>query len=497
MATTKSSIPSLASIRDKIANDISRLKIRAGVSRPNISPGSESYVKAESIASALLELHAKIAVQQDAVMPDTAEGDDLTRIGEVWLGKYRSAGAGATGNITVSCTGTVVFAVGQECTTDDGLRYAVVSTTSVTNGGTVPVQGADVGKKTDKLAGTATVWTSPPASASQDGVVAPGGLTNGVDADTDSYYRADLLYAFKHPALSGSWAHYAKWAEDASSAIERAFIYPAAQGPASLRVAIAQAASPDSYYTRETASLANVAAIAIVSEHPEHANVTVTTVADQETNAVLRITLPEHKVDGGPGGGWLNPQATRWPSIGLTTPYATRLSIAPISGTVLRVTTYSVPISGAYVAIWSNSKKRFEHARVLSATLISGTTYDITFYAAVDTSVLASGDYISPDAERMDDYGEYIAKAFAVLGPGELTATAALLPRAYRHPLNTEAWPSKLTSKHIGNLSNSFSEIEHCSVTTPTLPATPTVAAAVTDPPNILVLGRLALYPSA
>ena len=88
---------------------------------------------------------ANAVVGEDATMPDTAIGDDLDRICAIY-GLTCSPGAGAQGNITITCTGTVSYAAGQECTSNKtGFRYRVVAASSVTNGATVAIVGIDVG----------------------------------------------------------------------------------------------------------------------------------------------------------------------------------------------------------------------------------------------------------------------------------------------------------------------------------------------------------------
>jgi uncharacterized phage protein gp47/JayE len=496
MATTRATIPSLEELRDKILRDIKRGKIRAGIAKPNVSPGSESYIKAEAIASSVLEMHAKIAALQDATMPDSAEGEDLDRLANM-RGLKRSVGAGASGYVKVSVTGTVVFAAGQEGTFEDGVRAKVVVTTSAINNGLVPIECIDVGVGTNKSAGTVLTWTSPPSGSATTCAVDDAGLTGGKAADTDAALRARLLDLLRHPAQSGSWADVAGWAEASSPSVEKAFVYPALEGPATCHVAITQAAKQDTYYSREaSATLVNIAALEVVANMPEHVDVLTTTVTDVDTAVVLSLTLPDHAVDGGTGGGWLDAAADRWPALGTASIYATRLSAVPLSPTKIRVTTYSAPVADAHIAIWSNSHKCFQHTRIKTSTFISGTTYELVLYTAIDTHKIASGDYVSPDAEKLDDYGTAIAEAFAALGPGEKTSSASLLPRSYRHPLTSESWNHKFTSKHVGMLSTAHNEISHVSVNTPTLPATPAIASAVTDSPNILVLGKLAFYPA-
>lgn len=497
MAITRATIPSIEDLRDKCVRDVKRGKIRAGVTRPNVAPGSETYVKSEAWASGTMEMHAKIAALQDATMPDSAEGEDLDRLAEMWRGFKRSTGAGASGFVKVNVSGTVTFAQGQEGTFDDGVRAQVVVTTQAVNNGLVPIQCIDTGKQTDRSEGAEFTWTSPPGGAATTAYVDDAGLTGGQDAETDAALRQRLLESLRHPAQSGSWADYAGWAEDASPSVEKGFVYPALEGPATLHVAITVDATEDNFYTREaSAVLVNIAALEVVANSPEHADVLTTACTDEGTDIVLRLTLPAHEIDGGTGGGWLDATADRWPAVGGTTPFATNLSAAPLSGTRIRVNTYSEPTDDAYIAIWSNSKKKFEHTRIKSHSLVGGAVYELVLWTAIDTNAIASGDYVSPDAEKLDDYGKALAKAFAGLGPGEKTSSSSLLPRSYRHPLNTESWGYQLTSKHIGQLSGAYDEIGHVSVTAPTLPASPTVPAAVTDNPNILVIGDLAFYPA-
>lgn len=496
MATTRVELPRLTDLRDRTLETIRRLKIRAGVTRPNVAPGSESYIKAEAFAAGALEVHARLAAVQDAQMADSATGEDLDRLARVLRGLVRSSGNGAGGYVKVSCTGTVTYAQGAQCTSPDGLRYEVVVTTAAVNNGLVQVRGVDVGKRTDKAADTIMTWTSPPAGSATTCTVSSGGLTDGEDAETDADLRRRLQDALRHPAASGSWADYVEWAEGATQAVEKAFAYPAYRGPGTVAVALTREAEADAYYTRElAASFVNTAALAMVERSPEHVDMLVQTVVDESTNVVLSLTLPLHRVDGGPGGSWIDDLTGRWPSAVGTTPYATRLSVAPTSSTVIRAITYQVPVVDAYIAIWSSTQKRFIHARVKSSAVVAGSTYDLTLHAGIDISALSSGDYISPDAEKLDDYGKAIAESFGKLGPGERTSSSNYLPRSYRRPRTYESWKHQYTSRDIGELSTKHTEIAHVAVSTPTLPATPTVPGAVTTAPNILVLGNFAVYP--
>jgi uncharacterized phage protein gp47/JayE len=502
MAITRVTLPTIAQLADQYKEDVRRLKIRAVISNPNVAPGSETAIKAEAAASLAFQLYAQIAATQDATMPDTAIGDDLARLALVWRGMNPSLGAGAQGYVVADCVGVVVYPKDLECRSVDGLRYKVVSSTAAVAGTLIPVIGIDTGKRTDKAAATVMTWSSPPAGSNTTAVVGPSGLTNGTDPDDDARLRARFTSSLRHPGASGSWAHYVEWAE-ANAAVEKAYCYPAIQGPSTVHVAYTVVADRDNLtgaYTREgSVALTGAVALAVVGSDPEHADVTTTTVADENVDVVLKATLPLPIWDGGPGGGWLDGDTgtgPHWPACWTAAPYATAIT-AITSQTLINVNVLdasNIPLVDAQIAFWSNTDKEFVHAKVKTVTLVAGTTYTIELYSAIDTSKLAVGDYVSPDAENLDDYGETIAAQFGGLGPGEKTSSANLLPRSYRHPLPSEEWPSQFTSTHVGKLSIEHPEITHISVMTPSLPKAPTVAAAVTDPPNILVLGKLAIY---
>jgi uncharacterized phage protein gp47/JayE len=499
MAITRYELPTVDSLRARYCEDVRRGKQKAGVTRPNVAAGSEVYVRAESLASIVFELHAKNSALQDATMGDKAIDDDLIRLCAI-KGITPSNGAGAQGSGVANCVGLVTYPTGLECKTSDGLRYTVVASIYAASGASIPLIGVDTGKRTDKPAGTILTWTSPPAGSAATVVVGPGGLTNGTDADTTASLRRKLQDRERNPAASGSWAHYCQWAEG-NTGVEKAFCYPAVRGPSTVDMAITIPADRDNTtgaYTRQaTTALINAAGILVVNSDPEHADVFTTGVVNESVDTILQITIPMPVGDGGQSGGWIDDLVTRWPYY--TGGAAVHLDAAPTSATLIRVdsTTGGTPTVESHIAIWSNAAKKFVHSRVQTVTLVAGSVYDLTLYDPIDTSIIASGDYVSPDAQRLDDYGRTIAELFAGLGPGEKAeirgVNAVCLPRSYRHPFPADSWPSAFTSKDIGKLSTLNAEVSHVTPVLPTLPKRPTVDGTT---PRILVLGKLALYPT-
>jgi uncharacterized phage protein gp47/JayE len=491
MAITRIELPSLNALSDRFCRDVRLGRIRAGVTNPNVAPGSEIAIRGDAYASPVLEIMARNVALQDATMPDSALGDDLIRLARVWRGMEPSLGAGAQGNVRVTTSGVVTYAKDSECRAADGLRYKVVTSTTTNNGGLVPVIGVDVGKRTERVEGVELTWTSPPAGSDTKCKVGPGGLTNGADPDNNARLRRRFQDSLRHPAQSGSWAHYVEWAE-ANAAVQKAFCYPARRGPSTVDVVIAVEPTAETYYSREASvALVNSVALAVVAADPEHADVLTQSVTDEDVNVYLRATIPLPVEDGGSGGGWIDGTALHWPKYVATTP--AHLEAAPTNAMTIQVDTVAggnTPLVGSRIAIWSRSRRKFVHTRIATVALSAGFVYNLTLLDPIDTSILQSGDYISPDADKLDDYASTLIEQFATLGPGEETSSALLLPRSYRRPLVTESWPSALTSVQIGALSTAHTEITHVATIAPSLPAIPTVATA----PNILTLGKLAIH---
>jgi len=502
MATTTLDVPSIEELRARYIADVKRLKIRAGVPNPNVAPGSESYIRAQAVAAAVQLVMAREAALQNAQMGDAATGDDIVRLCNL-EGISISAGGGASGYVIASCAPNTTYATGVEARSADGLRYRVVTTTIVNDGGAVPVTGIDVGKRTDKPAGAVLTWTSPPSGSNTTAVVDTSGLQFGIDADNDTSLQNKWIERKRHPPRGGNWAQVADDAKKGNSAIEAAFVYPAVYGPSTMHVAITVVAGQADAYTRAANDVLKLAAAySVVSAHPEHADLTLTTVTDWDVDLIVKLQLSEPKSVGGAGAGWVDAAADRWPRVlNAGSPYAIALNATPSNARELEVVSDVEPVDGARIAIWSNTYKRFLYAQIASHGGLGPWTLDL--YSAVDITQLAVGDWVVPFAEHLDDYAATIALAFAQLGPGQKTADVTKLPRSYRKPRVQEAWPSDISSTTFDKLSTRHSEITHVAfyrgfdsvpTTYTTLPIACPVQATTGSPPNCLRLGRLGFY---
>jgi hypothetical protein len=477
----------------------------AASARAATARGTERWISAQSWGQGLEIVLANGRALEDAAMPDTATGDDLDRICAIY-GLTRSAGAGAQGNVTVTCTGSVTYVTGQELVSDTtGKRYRVVTSTTTTTGGSVAVVGIDVGTATDLDAGESLTWTSPPSGSATTCVVASGGLVDGADADNDGRLRERLLKLLREPQNGGSWAHYRQWAEDASSAVEDAFVYPAAQGPGTVHLAYTIEGDADNRYARAgTTALTTLVNDAVIAEQPEYADVTVTTVAHQDTGVALKITIPEPLTGGGQGGGWIDPVSpgtpVRWPTakIGAGNVDGVVKVTAVTSSTAFTVNANVAPTAGVTILFFSTTDRVFYEAEVVTVGGSAGAR-TITIDRALPT--VAVDDYVSPACEQYEAYGETFMAEVAKLAPGEKTSDADVLPRAFRRPATEDGFPSALTTRLVSTMQTSHTEISNAAFfmideSPAELPFEPDPPSPVTDPPQVLRIAGLALYPT-
>lgn len=506
MTITTSEYPTIASVaedglrfyrRHLVANGYTASAAVAATSK-----GSNRWATCNMVAGALGILFANNRVGEDATMPDTATGDDLVRLCDTF-GIEKSSGAGASGNVVVSCTGTVTYATGQELTSDKtGKRYRVISATVASNGSEVAITGIDLGVSTNLDAGEVMTWTSPPAGSAVTCVVGSGGLQFGKNADTDSSLRRKLLDRLRNPQNGGSWAHVKRWVEDSTASVETAYVYPCAQGPATVHCAYTVEGNRDNDYSREgSTALTNVVVTKLLLEAPEFSDAVVTVAAEEDLSVSIKATLPLPKSSGGQGGGWINDSADRWPLC--LSSGATVITTVVNASTFTVNSTTTLPTAGkTIVHIFDSAARRVRTARVVSYTSTGGGPYNVTVKLDAAFDSVVANDYISPGLERGDSYANTFQSFVAALAPGEKTSNSAVLPRAYRHPRTIDGFPSGITVDLVSALHDRHTEIVSPTFfalngsTAYTLPLEPTVPASVTSPPNVWRVLRFAIYPA-
>jgi len=507
--TTSGDFPSIDQIVSGFLQIQRQILIRNGVSAASAvaatAKGTDRWADAYAVANAVAAVFANNRVKEDAFLPDSAGGADLVRLARVY-GVAPSPGAGASGNVIIGASATTTFTAGAQATSKrTGKRYQVITATTVSDGGLVPMVGIDVGSATNLPPGEQFVWTSPPPNANTVATVDASGLTGGVDADNDAGLRKRLQKRLSAPQSGGSWGAVRLNAETASASVYDAFVYPAAQGPGTSHVAYVIAGTRDNAFARAGSSaLTTLVANAITSNNPEYSDGRFTTVAHLDLLTVFKLTLPEPLAGGGVGGGWVDKIADRWPlSNGGTGPAAG----LPVKITAVNASTFTVQVSSAptlsttRVSFFdSTNRVVLGPARIVGIVVNGGGSYTVTTDIALPS--LVNGDYMFPSCERASAYSDFFQGLISKLAPGEkLPAGSVLLPRAYRHPRSVDGFPSGITTAQIAALIAQFTEVSVLTFgslgesTTPVIPYEPVVPGSVTNPPNIWRTAKLAFYP--
>ena len=489
--STKITVRTVADLERSALNTYRAGLIRRGVSpdvaTKEIATGTLVQNQFRAIAEMMGQVHANERAVEDAQMADSSTGDDLDRLCDI-RGLQRLPGAGAAGDVVVTCTGSATYGAGQELLSKKGKRYRVVLSTTASSGDPIGIIGVDVGKATNLTAGEVLTWVSPPGSSAATCVVGIAGLTNGAEPDNDARLRDRLLKNLQNPPGAGNWAQLRQWAEEASAGVEAAFVYPAVHGPGTVHVAITVAGVVDNFYSREApAALVDEVRGVVLAVYPQPADVFVSTVAHQPASLAIKLGLPDPPSVGGAGGGWAD--ASPWP----TGPCSVT---AVVTASRFTVDVLVTPAVGKSIAIWDASAMTFRHCKVLAYSGSSG-SYTITVDNAFPT--VSGGALVSPEAEQIDAYGRIMCEQLARLGPGQRTDPVG---RGRRHPFVSSDDPARINGTLLSPLPNAQSEITAAafmwangvSLTAPDL--TPTAAATLDAPPNIWRLTQVGFYKS-
>ena len=473
------------------------LQTIAGISNPNVSYGTDHYIIGDAIGK-IAELAAYNGiVAADAQMADTATGVDLYRIASVYGLSLRPAG-GSAGYLVLSASNAVGLISGLQLIDPSGLKYQVSVGGTYNPGDSVPITSIDTGTAVNVAAGVILRWVSPPAYVDPKSPVGVGGLTGGANAESDEGLRDRLLSVLRSPPGGGNWAQLASSAETSSSSVQKAFVYPAYNGPSTVLVAVAGVPSSTNK-NRNVNSLVVSGTIkpAIQSIIFEGVELRTTTVQNYPASVSIGLSLPSAKTASppGPGGGWLD--GNPFPYSTANAPNITSAVYSVASTTSFKVFSDLAPSAGVSHIVYVDSNWNTYHAKVLSynpsPTVVGGfNVWDIV----VDTPLIGitTGSWIFPDALNMNSYISSLLSVFASLGPGQLTTNSNLLPYAYRRPYVADSWSTDLDTSVLKFLLNIGDEVRYVNYLYKSVNSPPT-PSDVTQGPYILVPSQIAFYP--
>lgn len=212
--------PDLATIESRIQADI---EARLPGTNPRLRR-SLLRVLGRVMAGSAHGLYGYLDFISRQIIPDTASGEYLEHWAHIW-GISRSAGAKATGTVTVTGEVGASVPIGAELQTQEGVAFLVTAgvTLGISESGQVTVQAKEVGADGNLASGTVLYFVTPQPGI--DANAQSGTLSGGADLDDDEALRARLLRRIQQPPQGGSAQDYLAWALEVPG-VDRAWVYP-------------------------------------------------------------------------------------------------------------------------------------------------------------------------------------------------------------------------------------------------------------------------------
>jgi len=494
-------VKTVEQIRDDMLRTYANELRRRGIPNPNTSPGTEIYIRYTAIAQQIAIALNNTVIKADSQMIDTAQDGDLVRLAGLYGLSQRAAG-GSAGYIVLSTTvGTtpIAIAVGSQLSDGSGLEYKVSLAGNYQDGDNVPVSAIDTGVATNLSVGEVLRWSAPPSYVTSTALVGSGGLTGGVDQETIEDLRTRLAEIFHTPPAGGNWSQVAGIAESSSTFVQKAFVYPACNGPATAGVAVITAPtatnkSRDITNGGSNNVLNSTVKPAIIAAFPEFAEFIITGTVDYPASVSMGLSLPSATTASPPGvgGGWLD-----------AIPFPTKISQGFTGCTNVTASDHfqiladAAPQVGNSITWLSRDDWKPRVAKILSYVDDGGGFYTVvidTPFTSDNGVDIAVGDWISPAAVNSETYYNAMLEVFANFGPGEKTNLSGLLPRASRRPSVSSTWVSNLGPSVIKFLENTGSEVLDVSYLYRSI-VTPGVPGSIQDAPYVLTPLQIGFYP--
>lgn len=485
--------PTPSQIRDQILRTI-RLAYRRRNLTANVKVGSEHYITATALADVIAVGFANARITLRDVSPLDAVGVALRKLCKIFGVPERPAQP-ALGLLKVTCLGTVTIPAGFRASA--GAKYETTKETIVTATGFVRVVALEPGTAGNAVPGTILTWDSGSIGGlNPNAVVDVEGLDGGSEGDTDDTLRARLIERLAFPGAGGNWAQVKGWSEEASAAVQRAYVYSAARGPSSTDVALVKEAGDRTL----NATIVGDVGTYVAAKVPGNTSWNFTSVEAEEVDVVIKATLPLPQNAGGAGGGWLD--ATPWPStLAKVTAWQ---SNGPTSYTLTVETADDAPGTGQHIGIFdptiNSDDTRVGMLEMIVtgniSAVVGGFEFDVYSESALSDEML--GAYISAGAVNLASYAEVAVEQFEKLGPGEKTTDTNLVPRALRKPAPGIIAASDITSLQLAGIQSAHPEIMNLEYearfdtgTTDTR-TSPSIPPTTADAPRIIVLKHLA-----
>lgn len=515
-------VKTMEAIRDDFLRTYRSELIRRGIQNPNVSFGTEIYIKATAFAQQLAIAENNTVLKGDALMPDTALDGDLQRYAGFYSLSLKPA-VGSLGQIIFSTTVAnniaVLVAAGTQLQDPFGQTYQVLTTGNYKQDGYIDVGAIDTGASTNIPQGTTLRWSATIPAYAVPTASAGIPFTGGSDNETIESLRVRVLQKLSTPPGGGNWSQIAETAE-ATLEVQKSFVYMACNGPATCGVAIVSAPTA-TYKGRDFGgdlTVLNTDVIpAVLGNYPESTNFIITNCVNKPINVSIGLSLPSAKTASipGNGSGWLDGNPSPVPvisSVAYVTGYCDVASIDPTTPSTLftvNADVTSIPAtSGSLINIcWLSTRDWI--LRTSQATITgSASPYTITLttgstpFQSNDGTSIQVGDWIFPAALNTATYVAALLDEYAGFGPGQKidpASVAGLFPRAYRRPLTQDSWSSDIgpsVSKFLENTGTEVFDVQYLyRQDVGSGPGVCPIPASVQLGPFVLIPNQLAFYP--
>lgn len=491
-----------AEITQDFLDDLYLQAVANGNPVPPTQPGTDWYALGVAVGNTQLIQYANLQIAED-------NGDILAATGPALEDKRIAYGlppvlpSPSTGKIRVRVNGSSTIPDGRQILLPNGLRVKAAGSQPVVDKSEIDVIAIDTGTGTNAKGGTKVQFVSPPLNVQAEAEVSKSfPLVGGIDTEDEPHKRQRIKDRLRYQPGGGNWAGLRDIATSALASVPGAFIYPTLGGPSSVKTVLVKGYDPDNldFSRAPNAAQVNFVRAAIQSANSSANEQIVQAVADQDVAVALIVTLPQSALSGGNGTGWSD--SAPWPPL-VVADVGRVIVTSAASTTTIRVNAHTTvsPVAGqTRIAWWSSADRQF---RVFTITDLPGAATSGSWDVTVDRPMTdstganpAAGDFISPAAERVLDYGKAWLAIMGTLGPGENTADPARLQngRGLRHPFVTSGPDSSLSFTLLRQLSDQFSEITSLAYSTGFDVSAPTVPATVDLPPNILRLTSFGIY---
>lgn len=415
----------------------------------DVGKDSQPWVDASVSADARAPMWALAGKLADATNWRSATGDTLSEYATQY-GRPRQGASGGSGYVICegATGGGFITAGALGVYRPTGEQFSVTTSGLYLPGDLIPIQGVSTGPQTNVPAGATIQWVSPPpgilGSAKVFENTDGSGISGGANEETDDELVAALEQLFAEPASSGNTAEIIQFVEKLKGiAIQKAFVYPCITGPGVYCVVFTMRPT-----TAGASRLPNGTHIALVdaalrAQFPGDDGVMVATVLDDLVTPMVKVRWRTDITDWADNAPWPNYAVTPVVVSGAATPTesSARLSNCTVAPTV-----------GKTIAFYDTTTSTFKPKRILTVSLVSGTTYDVTFDltgGASDPSfVPATGAIVSPWAAGMGIVVEPLLNYVDKQGPGEQVASfvdPGVRQRRDPEP-NPSVWPSSISN---------------------------------------------------